>query len=219
MTDLNYGYQQAHHMNTTRMMNDLQRSMTKLSILATIAGSMLLLGSCKKDKEDPATPPVPVNEEELITTLRLYMWPSTGGDTAIFSFVDLDGDGGNVPVITGDTLMMNTMYWSSIVLLNETVSPVDSISNEVAEEAEEHQFFYATTGGSLSWSAYMDADLNGNPIGLSATWSTTGTPGSGDLSVTLRHEPNKSASGVSNGDITNAGGETDIEVSIPYVVQ
>ncbi|HBK71516.1 MAG TPA: type 1 periplasmic binding fold superfamily protein, partial [Flavobacteriaceae bacterium] len=35
----------------------------------------------------------------------------------------------------------------------------------------------------------------------------------------LRHEPNKSASGVSDGDITNAGGETDIEVIFNITVQ
>ena len=37
-------------------------------------------------------------------------------------------------------------------------------------------------------------------------------PGNGTITVILRHEPDKDASGVSNGDITNAGGETDIEV-------
>ena len=38
--------------------------------------------------------------------------------------------------------------------------------------------------------------------------------GHGQFTVTLRHEPDKSAQGVSAGDITNAGGETDIEVSL-----
>jgi hypothetical protein len=39
------------------------------------------------------------------------------------------------------------------------------------------------------------------------------------IRVTLIHEPMKSAAGVSSGDITNAGGETDIEVGLPVVVQ
>jgi len=75
----------------------------------------------------------------------------------------------------------------------------------------------------------MDAD--GNPVGLSSTL-TTGAAGSGTLTVTLRHEPMKSATGVTlrhepmksatgvaDGDITNAGGETDIEIVFPVDVQ
>ncbi|MCB0793693.1 MAG: hypothetical protein KDB88_03060, partial [Flavobacteriales bacterium] len=192
------------------------RTMNKLPLIIGIAGSMLLLASCKKDKEDPVAP-TPVNEEELITSVYLRMWPTMGGDTAVFSFVDLDGDGGSAPVIVGDTLMPNTIYSSSILLLNESEMPVDTISNEVAQEAEAHQFFFSTTGGSLSWTAYSDADMNGDPIGLSATWNTAMSAGSGDLSVVLRHELDKSAVGVGGGDITNAGGETDIEVTIPYM--
>jgi len=48
---------------------------------------------------------------------------------------------------------------------------------------------------------------------------TTATdPGEGGLRITLRHEPNKTAAGVQNGDITNAGGETDIEVTFTFEV-
>jgi len=66
--------------------------------------------------------------------------------------------------------------------------------------------------------AYDDKDANGNPVGLSSIL-TTGDAASGSITITLRHEPAKSASGVSNGDITNAGGETDIEVIFPINVQ
>ena len=37
--------------------------------------------------------------------------------------------------------------------------------------------------------------------------------------ITLRHEPAKTATGVSGGDITNAGGETDIEVVFDVTVE
>ena len=37
--------------------------------------------------------------------------------------------------------------------------------------------------------------------------------------MTLRHEPAKDASGVAAGDITNAGGETDIEVTFDVTVE
>ncbi len=61
-------------------------------------------------------------------------------------------------------------------------------------------------------------DVNGNPIGISTIVTTNGAS-TGTITVTLRHEPNKDASGVSTGDITNAGGETDIEVIFNVEVQ
>jgi len=48
---------------------------------------------------------------------------------------------------------------------------------------------------------------------------TTDAAGSGTITVILRHEPDKGASGVNDGDITNAGGETDIEVTFDVTVQ
>lgn len=184
---------------------------------AMLALAIVALPGCKDDEEDPPAPPV-VNEEELITTVRLTMVPALGGDTAVFDWLDLDGDGGSAPIITGDTLVTGTVYNASLLLLNETENPADTISNEVADEAEAHQFFFVVTGSGLAWTSYSDVDANGNPVGLATTW-TTSAVGSGSISVVLRHEPDKTASGVSTGDITNAGGDTDIEVSIPFVVQ
>lgn len=166
--------------------------------------------SCEK------TPDIP-NSEEVITTLRYTLSPSGGGADVVLTFQDLDGDGGNAPVITGGTLATNQTYTGRLVLLNETVDPVDDISVEVAEEDEEHQFFFESTVGGLSVQ-YNDVDQDNNPLGLSSTLSTT-SAGSGTLKITLKHEPNKFATGVSGGDITNAGGETDIEVSFNVNVQ
>jgi hypothetical protein len=45
-----------------------------------------------------------------------------------------------------------------------------------------------------------------------------GSVGNGNLTVTLRHDLNKSAAGVASGNITNAGGSTDAAVSFPVVV-
>jgi hypothetical protein len=106
-------------------------------------------------------------------------------------------------------------------LLNELEDPAEDITLEVAEEELEHQFFYETlfpTELSDVNIAYNDLDEEGNPIGLS-TVLTTGEMGSGTITVTLRHEPNKDAAGVSSGDIANAGGETDIEVTFNVEIQ
>ena len=173
--------------------------------------SILFFTAC--EKEDPIVP----NEEELITTLIYTLTPVGGGSPVEFRFTDLDGDGGDAPVITNGTLSANTTYSGVITLLNETESPADVISEEVANEAEEHQLFFTVTTANATI-AYADADADGNPIGLTTTMTTTGTS-TGTLMVTLRHEPNKTATGVSSGDIANAGGETDIEVTFDVTVQ
>jgi len=188
----------------------------KYMTLALIAAAAIT--GCKKDDDDPAAPaPPPVNEEELITTLRLTFTPAGGGATKVLQFVDLDGDGGNAPVITADPLSATTTYTVAIEVLNESEDPVEDITAEITAEDEEHQFFFQVSGANATV-VYNDADADGKPLGLATTW-TIGAISSGTVLVTLRHEPDKGAAGVSSGDITNAGGETDIEVSFPLVIQ
>jgi hypothetical protein len=156
-------------------------------------------------------------EEELITTLTYTLTSEDGSDTAVLTFKDLDGDGGNDPEITGDTLQSNTIYNGQITLLNESETPVESITEEIEEEDDEHQLFFSSTDDLVSVS-YEDADDANNPIGLSTKLTTTVT-GTTDLTITLRHLPMKDAENVAAGDITNAGGSTDIEVTFPVTVQ
>ncbi|TCK69198.1 hypothetical protein DFQ05_0718 [Winogradskyella wandonensis] len=160
--------------------------------------------------------PVIVNEEEVITTMTVEL-VATGQTTVTLRTRDLDGDGPDAPIVSvSGPLAANTTYTGSIELLDETdLNDVDNITLEVEEEDEEHQFFFTSTVGTV---AYADADANGNPVGLSFTL-TTGAAGSGNFTVTLRHEPVKDAAGVSDGDITNAGGETDITETFPVTVQ
>ncbi len=175
--------------------------------------AVLVLGGCKKD-DDPTDQPPVVNEEEVITTVRLHMENAT--QHVHLEWTDLDGDGGAAPVITADTLSMDSVYEVEVELLNESVSPAVDVSAEVLDEGVDHQFFFQVSGTGTSF-AYADADANGNPIGL-ASVCTAGPAGTGTLTLTLRHQPDKFATGVSGGDITNAGGETDVEVTFPLVV-
>jgi len=189
---------------------------TKNLLLLALIG--VTLSACKKDKEEDAPAPTPVNEEELITTVLLTFTDSENASNIfVLRWEDLDGDGGNAPVITGDTLPNNRAFNLAVRVLNESVVPVDEITDEVAAEGEEHQFFFESLATTLVVT-YNDTDAGGAPIGLSNV-ATTGALGVGSLKVTLRHEPNKGAAGVANGDITNAGGETDIEVTFPVVVE
>ena len=189
--------------------------MKKINLLLAIGAlSALFVTSCKKD--EPEAPVIP-NEEEVITTLNYTLTPEGGGTSVTLTFQDLDGDGGNAPVISEGTLAANTTYNGSVELLNELENPAENITEEVEEEALDHQFFFETSVSDMSVD-YDDMDDNGNPIGL-ATIVTTDAASTGTLTITLRHEPSKDASGVSTGDITNAGGETDIEVTFNVEIQ
>lgn len=180
----------------------------KIVKLLPLALVSMALFSCQPN--DPGDP----HEEELITTLNVDL--EAGGSTVALNFQDIDGDGGDAPVITTDKLAANTTYAGSITLFNESETPAEELTAEIFDEAEEHQFFFATTGASMF--NYADQDNDGNPVGLSFEL-TTGDAGNESYTITLRHEPDKSATGVSGGDITNAGGETDIEVVFDVIVE
>ena len=167
------------------------------------------ISGCKDDHDHD-------HEQELITTLTMTF--VSGSDTAVFQFRDLDGDGGLPPVISVEPLAANTTYNVSITLLNEAEVPAEDLSDEIRDEGDEHQFFLQTTTGLNLSFAYADTDDDGRPIGLLST-ATTGDSGSGQLAVILRHEPDKGATGVTDGDISNAGGETDIEVTFDVTIQ
>lgn len=185
-------------------MNNLNK--TKIFFLAIGA---VILTSCNNDDD-------PVNEEEVITTVTTIL--TNGSNTITLTSRDLDGDGPNAPVFSASgNLTANTVYNGEVRFLNETVIPAENITVEVEEEGDEHQVFYQTPTAIGSF-GYTDFDINGKPIGLTFTF-TTGNTGSGNIIVTLRHLPNKSAAGVSAGDITNAGGATDALVTYPIVIQ
>ncbi|MEZ4797790.1 MAG: type 1 periplasmic binding fold superfamily protein [Flavobacteriaceae bacterium] len=172
------------------------------------------IASCSDDDS-----PAPVNEEEVITTLRITFTPQGGGTQVVFQSQDLDGDGPNAPVVSivGD-LQTGTTYNGAVEVLNELETPAEDITEEVMEEDDEHQFFYTITGGAGPAITYNDSDGDGNPVGLSIILTTGANSTINVLTVTLRHEPDKDASGVSDGDITNAGGETDVEATFNFTV-
>lgn len=184
--------------------------------LLIMAAMGMSISACKKDETTSPTP-TPPNEEELITTLVLtFTDQETPAEVFEVRFTDIDGDGGNAPVITGDTIPANRAFNLTLQVLNESGATPEDKTPEILAEGVDHQFFFQPVGTTLLV-AYNDADSNGRPIGLT-NLATTAAPGEGTLIVTLRHEPNKTAPGVITGDITNAGGETDIEVAFPVIV-
>ena len=191
----------------------------KLSIVALVA--ILAISSCSKSDEDPIVviPPPVVNEEEVITTVTAVFTPVGGGTDITLKSKDLDGEGPGVPVVTvSGPFALNKTYNGQMSVLNESVTPVKDITPEIITEAVDHQFFYQKTGTlpafnySTALVAPTNYDVNGKPLGIKTTFVTT-TAATGSLKITLRHEGNKSLANVSSGDITNATGATDFEVT------
>lgn len=178
-----------------------------------VAAVAMVVSSCSDD--DKPSVNTPVNEEEVITTVITTL--TNGSQIITLTSRDLDGDGPNAPIVTASgNLTANTTYIGTVKFLNELVNPADDITEEIREESDEHQIFFQAPAV-LGTFGYTDLDENGKPVGLQFTYSTSNAA-SGNLIVTLIHEPNKNAEGVAAGNITNAGGATDAQISYPIVV-
>lgn len=186
--------------------------MIKLVPMALIA--LFTFNSCSNDDDAQ-----PVNEEEVITTVTVTLTPQNLLELPVILISnDIDGNGPIAPQITvTGTLTPGETYTGTVSLSNILTNPVDDISAEVLEEGHEHQFFFNAPG--VGTFAYTDLDVNGKPIGLEFTFQAAADAVSGNLTVILRHEPIKTAEGVAEGIITNAGGATDVQVVFPFTVQ
>lgn len=183
---------------------------TRLKSLGILV-SALTLYSCSNTDEVVAA----VNEGEFITTVTLVFTPTSPGKTITLQYKDLDGEGANAPVITMNNKFERfKTYNGTVSFRDDFASPAIDITPEIIVEALEHQMFFQTTG-TLQPISYArnptNFDKNGKPLGLQFIFTTAGAA-SGTLRASLRHGPNKNAPNVSLGDITNAGGATDIAV-------
>ncbi len=188
----------------------LNRFLHSFMIMCIVITAMV---SCTKD-------PDPVNEEELITTVK-YTLTSDNGDVVVMEFSDKDGSGGQSPVIkTTGTLKSSLVYQGSLLISNESVNPSQDITAEILAEAADHQFFFEPSAELTQKIkiSYADTDGNGFPLGLKTKVEPLSS-GAGKLRITLRHEPDKKAEGVSQGKILNAGGETDLQVEFDLEIQ
>ncbi len=191
----------------------------KISTLALLLALPVVFSACKDDKKDD---PKPDNQDnELITTVRYTLTPVGGGAAITAQYRDIDGDGGTAPVFTysaGATKLLlakSKTYTGEILLLDESKSPVDTISNEVLEEANEHLFIYKVAPPALFTVVRTDFDTNTPtplPLGLQTTLATTATADTGTLQIILKHQPD-----VKNG--TETPGDTDVDVSFPVEVR
>ena len=187
----------------------MKKQLVKLLMVITVLGT--LMTSCKKDGVEP-------NDEEVITTMKLTFVPVGGGTSLTYQFRDADGPGGAVPVQQEIVLAPSRSYNVTVQLLDETKTPADDITLEVASEADAHRFYYEPTTASNITVTGLNNDANGVPLGITSTWAT-GAAGTGKTKVTLRHysatPPGKAISDPVNSPKSN----TDIEVDFTTRVQ
>ena len=182
------------------------KTMKNISFYALLSIAMI---GCSDDD----TAPEVINDEELITTVILTLTPDSG-DQVVLTTVDLDGDGPDEPVTTVvGNFSENTIYDGTVAFLDESGEEVEDITQEVIEEADEHQVFYTISEGLNIQTTYEDQDTQGNHLGVQITLST-GAASEGSLTVTLRHEPVKP-----NDGLESAGGETDITTSFDVTIE
>ena len=181
------------------------KTMKRCSMYALLAIAMV---GCSDDDT-----PVVINQEEVITTVVLTLTPQSGNQV-VLTTIDLDGDGPDVPETTvSGSFSENTQYQGAVRFLNETETPAEEITDEVIEEADEHQVFYTISEGLNITTTYVDFDSNGNPLGINITL-VTGEASSGSLTITLRHEPVKP-----NDGLDSAGGETDVTTTFDVSIE
>lgn len=184
------------------------KNIISTTLLASLAILFATNTGCKKD---PVNPPNP-NEEEVITTFKITLTDSAGvNPTVTAMYRDLDGDGGVGPSVWDSIkLKPNTTYNAQILLLDESKTPADTISNEVLEEGDEHLFCFSSPASYLQIQR-TDKDVNNLEIGLQSKWKTMGT-GNTAVQILLRHQP---------GTKTGAcePGSSDVDLTFQTMIQ
>ncbi|MBK7149619.1 MAG: hypothetical protein IPH78_12580 [Bacteroidetes bacterium] len=178
----------------------------------TLLSLTILLHACKPVCERNPNDPECAGENELITTLRVTFTDSATGTAAgTFQFKDADGDG--LPEQL-DTLRLsaNITYLAELKFLNESVSPAEDITPNIAAESNDHLIIFSTPANSLTF-RITDYDNNTPPLplGLQSYWRSA-SAGSSTVQITLRHQP-----GIKDG--TPNPGDTDVEVTFPVQIQ
>lgn len=193
---------------------------TIISIGLTVFLLAGVLTGCKKD--DPVTPPEEQNPQELITTLILSLVDTADvAPDAIAAFRDLDGPGGNPPTIDTLNVKAGVVYEGTILLLDQSKTPADTISHEVQEEGTLHRFWFTVGGGASGKMivSYLDADggTPPMPIGLNIEVAVSvGGASTGTLRAVLKHYETEA---LKRSDTNGTLGETDVDVTFPVRIQ
>ncbi len=188
------------------------KNIFRLNYLFYAVLTLFIFPACEEDEAAPEEE----NEVEVFTDVKLIFMAQSGpGDTVVVAAQDPDGEGvQDLQVIGAINLKANTNYFLSMIIENCLEDPCEDMNEEIAEEAEEHQFFFAFTNDAFTSPVgngnmdnasdpinYIGFDGNGNPVGLNTNW-TTGSASTGTFTVQLQHQPDvkTATSGSTDGD-------------------
>lgn len=192
-----------------------------------------LLAACSDVKEDEDEDDHHDHDHGLVTALMLNVTDSAG-NTVVYEWADPTADGSNV-TIDDVVLTAGESYDVNVEVWNQLEEPVEDVTVEILELADEHQFFFTGSGvvgpasagsAAVITHSYNDTDNNGLPLGIDNIFDASGG-GSGDLEVTLRHLPPEDgtatkyegmADTVKTGGFAAIGGDNDIQVTFPLTV-
>ena len=201
----------------------MKKNIFKLNILLYSLLSLVIFTAC----EDDDVVPEEEEEMEVITDVTL-IFTSDAGAVVTASAQDPDGEGVQELVVNDEIkLQSGTNYTLTFDIMNNLESPGEDIGDEIAEEDDEHQIFFAWTEGAFSNPTgngnidnasdpvnYNDADGNGNPLGLNTSWTAGDPTTAASFTVRLQHQPDvkTSTSGANDGD-------TDFELQFRLTIQ
>lgn len=187
------------------------KNIFKLNYLLYAVLTLFIFTACEEDEAAPEEE----NEVEVFTDVKLVFTPKGGGAAVEAAAQDPDGAGvQELQVLGAINLAANTEYLLSMMIENCLEDPCEDMNEEIAEEAEEHQFFFAFTNDAFTSPVgngnmdnasdpinYIGFDGNGNPVGLNTNW-TTGSASTGTFTVQLQHQPDvkTATSGSTDGD-------------------
>ena len=187
------------------------KNIFKLNYLLYAFLTLFIFTACEEDEAAPEEE----NEVEVFTDVKLVFTPTGGGAAVEAAAQDPDGAGvQELQVLGAINLAANTDYLLSMMIENCLEDPCEDMNEEIAEEAEEHQFFFAFTNDAFTSPVgngnmdnasdpinYIGYDGNGNPVGLNTSW-TTGSASTGTFTVQLQHQPDvkTATSGSTDGD-------------------
>lgn len=166
--------------------------------------------ACKDDDDSSTKTGIAPNGEELITNVNVIFSDTQGMALDTFSFVDLDGDGGNAPTIDTIRLNQNTTYNVSLEFLDASdPNDVEDVTVEIKREDDEHLICFQQTN--VSGLTINRTDSDGTyEVGLTSQWTaSTSASSSGVVQVVLRHQPEGAKDG------TCTPGESDVEIDFP----
>jgi hypothetical protein len=185
--------------------------------------ALLAFGFASCESEDPEKE----NEGEVITDVTLNFQELNASNAlvgSVFTFKASDPQGievGKTPTVQSITLTKGKKYQMTIEVKNSIEN--EDITKEILEEAAEHQFFFLGQVFDSSFFSIQYADAGGVALGLKTivtVSSSTGTNNS-NMRVVLRHDLNKSFPGASSPTFANfaqAGGETDLDITFPVIL-